>query len=134
MDERFTLAARVRSFRNAFRGAAHLLRSEPNAWIHAAAALAVCVLGVLLEIPREGWLWLAAAIAGVFAAEAFNSALDRAALMDRRLVVARWTDQLAEHPQWISSDRIHLTDDGYAGRAAWMLGVVEDAVAASRRR
>jgi diacylglycerol kinase len=30
----------------------------------------------VLEIPREGWLWLVAAIAGVFAAEAFNSALE----------------------------------------------------------
>jgi diacylglycerol kinase (ATP) len=76
MAERFTLAARARSFRNAFRGVALLFRSEPNAWIHLAAALAVCVLGVLLEIPREGWLWLVAAIAGVFAAEAFNSALE----------------------------------------------------------
>jgi len=76
MAERFTLAARARSFRNAFRGVALLLRSEPNAWIHLTAALAACALGVLLEIPREGWLWLVAAIAGVFAAEAFNSALE----------------------------------------------------------
>jgi diacylglycerol kinase (ATP) len=76
MDERLRPAARARSFRYAFRGVAALLRSEPNAWIHLAAALAVCGLGVMLELPREGWLWLVAAIAGVFAAEALNSALE----------------------------------------------------------
>jgi diacylglycerol kinase (ATP) len=76
MDERLRPAARARSFRFAFRGVAALFRSEPNAWIHLAAALGVCGLGALLDLPRESWLWLAAAIAGVFAAEALNSALE----------------------------------------------------------
>jgi diacylglycerol kinase (ATP) len=76
MAERFTLAARARSFRYAFRGLAALLRSEPNAWIHLLAAALACALGAFLDLPRAGWLWLAAAIAGVFAAEALNSALE----------------------------------------------------------
>jgi diacylglycerol kinase len=76
MTERWSVSARARSFVYAFRGAAALLRSEPNAWIHLAAALAVCALAVLLDVPREGWLWLVAAIAGVFAAEALNAALE----------------------------------------------------------
>jgi diacylglycerol kinase (ATP) len=76
MDERFTLAARARSFRYAFRGLAALFRGEPNAWLHALAALAVCALGALLGLPRERWAWLVAAIAAVFAAEALNAALE----------------------------------------------------------
>lgn len=76
MAERFDLAARARSFRYAFRGVAALLRSEPNARIHAVAAGLACALGAFLDLPPSGWLWLAAAIAGVFAAEALNSALE----------------------------------------------------------
>ena len=76
MDERFSVRSRARSFRYAFRGVGALLRSEPNAWIHLLAAGAVCALGAFLDLPRASWIWLAAAIAGVFAAEAFNSALE----------------------------------------------------------
>jgi diacylglycerol kinase (ATP) len=76
MDERFSVGARARSFRYAFRGVGALLRSEPNAWIHLLAAGLVCALGAFLDLPRASWIWLAAAIAGVFAAEAFNSALE----------------------------------------------------------
>jgi len=79
MDERFTLTARIRSFGPAFRGLALVLRSEPNAWIHAAATLAVLVLGAALGIDRAGWSWLVAAIASVWVAEAINTACERLA-------------------------------------------------------
>jgi len=76
MDERFTFAARLRSFGHAFRGVGFLLRSEPNAWIHALATLAVCALALALGLGLESWRWLLAAIAAVWAAEALNSALE----------------------------------------------------------
>lgn len=76
MDERFTLSARAQSFRNAFRGIGFLLRHEPNVWLHLAAALAVCALAAALGLGLEAWRWLLAAIAAVFAAETFNSAIE----------------------------------------------------------
>lgn len=77
MDE-FSLAARIRSFGHAFRGLT-LLRSEPNAWIHATATLAVILLGAALGIDAAGWSWLVAAIAAVWVAETINTAFERLA-------------------------------------------------------
>jgi diacylglycerol kinase len=79
MDSRFTFAARARSFRHAFRGLARLLRTEPNAWIHAAATLAVVGLGWALGVDRAAWAWLVAAIAAVWVTEALNTAFERLA-------------------------------------------------------
>lgn len=76
MDERFTVPARLRSFRHAFRGLGFLVRDEPNAWIHALATLAVCVLAAALGVGLAAWCWLVAAMAAVWAAEALNSALE----------------------------------------------------------
>jgi len=79
MDERFTLAARARSFGYAFRGIARVIRTEPNAWIHSAATLAVILLGWALGIDAAGWSWLVAAITAVWVAEALNTAFERLA-------------------------------------------------------
>ncbi len=49
-DSRFTIGARIESFRYAFRGLRTLLVSQHNAWIHLAASVAACVLGFALEI------------------------------------------------------------------------------------
>lgn len=76
---RFSAADRVRSFRFALRGIATLVRTEHNARIHLAAAIAVVGLALLLDVARDGWLWLVVAIAGVFCAEAANTALERLA-------------------------------------------------------
>jgi diacylglycerol kinase (ATP) len=76
VSDRFSIAARVRSFGYAFHGVALLLRSQHNAWIHATATLLVCALGGLLGVSRGDWLWLAAAIAAVWGAEALNSAIE----------------------------------------------------------
>jgi len=76
VSDRFSIAARVRSFGYAFHGVALLLRSQHNAWIHATATLLVCALGGLLGVSRGDWLWLVAAIAAVWAAEALNSAIE----------------------------------------------------------
>jgi diacylglycerol kinase len=79
MDDRLTLGALSRSFRHAFRGLATLVRTEPNAWIHATATAAVVGMALLLGVGRAHWLWLVAAIAGVWAAEALNTAVERLA-------------------------------------------------------
>ncbi len=75
------LAGRVRSFADALRGVATLLRAEPNAWIHAAATVAVLALALALGVDRRDGALLALAVGGVWSAEALNTALE--ALCDR---------------------------------------------------
>jgi diacylglycerol kinase len=76
VGERFRLSERIESFRCAFRGVGDVVRSQHNAWIHAAATVAVCALGVALQLPRSDWLWLVLAIGLVWTTEALNTALE----------------------------------------------------------
>ena len=72
----FSVRKRIESFGYAIRGMATLLSSQPNAWIHAAATLAVVCLALTLRLDRLEWALLVTSIAIVWAAEAFNSALE----------------------------------------------------------
>ena len=72
----FRLADRARSFVHAFRGIAILVAEEHNAWIHAAATVAVIALGLLLGVSRLEWALLALAIGLVWSAEALNTAIE----------------------------------------------------------
>ena len=74
--EPFSWAARARSFGYAFRGVVTLLATQHNAWIHAAASVAVVGLGVALGVNRLEWALLIFAIALVWAAEGLNTALE----------------------------------------------------------
>jgi diacylglycerol kinase (ATP) len=73
---RFTIGARLESFRYAFRGLNTLLVSQHNAWIHAAATACACVLGFALGISRLEWCAVVLAIAAVWVAEGLNTALE----------------------------------------------------------
>ena len=55
------------------------MASEHNAWLHLAATLAVILLGIAVQLSTSEWLWIVATIAGVWLAEAFNTALERLA-------------------------------------------------------
>lgn len=79
MNDRFSAAARARSFRYAFRGIVTLVRGEPNARIHLAATLLVVGVAAGLGVGTAGWRWLIVAIAIVWVAEAANTALERLA-------------------------------------------------------
>lgn len=70
------LLARCRSIACALAGIRHLLRTQRNAWIHAAATFTVIVLGALLGLSSSQWCWLAVAIGAVWVAEALNTALE----------------------------------------------------------
>ena len=76
MTKRFTVTARARSFLHAFRGIGTLLRTEHNAWIHAAATVAVTGAGLLVGLEAVEWGLIVLAIALVFSTEAFNTALE----------------------------------------------------------
>ena len=77
MSKKFSLADRFRSFRFAFLGLRYLLSSEHNARLHLAATAAVVVLGIVSGVSLDEWRWLAFAIALVWVAEAFNTAVER---------------------------------------------------------
>ncbi len=70
------LGGRLRSFRYALRGVALLLRSQPNAKIHFAVAVAALAVGAALGLSVSEWCAVVLAITGVFVAEAVNTALE----------------------------------------------------------
>ena len=73
---RFSLEARLRSFRYAFEGLAFMLRTQHNAWIHLIATILVLGVAVLLRISQSDWRWVVLAVFLVWAAEALNTAVE----------------------------------------------------------
>jgi diacylglycerol kinase (ATP) len=53
-----------------------MIRSQHNAWIHAAATVIAIALGVLFQLSRSEWCWIVLAIAIVWTAEALNTAFE----------------------------------------------------------
>jgi diacylglycerol kinase (ATP) len=76
VTERFTFDGRVRSVGQAIRGIVLMLRTQHNAWIHAAATGLVILVGVVLRVDTSSWLWLVVAMVAVWTAEALNTALE----------------------------------------------------------
>ena len=72
----FTIRSRIRSLVCGFRGLRFLLVSQKNAWIHAAATVAVIVAGVYFGLTATQWGLVTLAIAAVWTAEAFNTAFE----------------------------------------------------------
>lgn len=72
----FSFAARARSFRYAGRGVVALLRSQHNAWIHAAGSVAVVGLGFAVGLSRLEWCLVVLAMVAVWSAEAVNTAIE----------------------------------------------------------
>ena len=60
-------------------GMRHLLKSEVAAWFHLAVMVLTILLGLVTGIGRDEWLWLIAAMGMVWAAEAFNTAIEKLA-------------------------------------------------------
>ena len=72
----FTLRKRLQSLGHAMRGAGTLLGTQPNAWIHAGATVAVVIAGLLLHLSAVDWTLLTFAVALVWIAEALNTAME----------------------------------------------------------
>jgi len=72
----FTLSGRLKSFAYAFAGLAFMLRTQHNAWVHALASAAVVAAGFALHITAADWRWLIVAMAMVWVAETFNTAVE----------------------------------------------------------
>jgi diacylglycerol kinase len=69
-------ASRLASFRHAFAGWAGVLRTQPNARLHAAATAAVIALAAWLRLGRTEWAVLALTVGLVWVAECANTAVE----------------------------------------------------------
>jgi len=74
MGEFFRL--RALSFRYAFEGCWHVLRTQRNAWIHGVISLIVLAMAAWLQLPARDWAVLILTIAMVWSAEFLNTALE----------------------------------------------------------
>lgn len=72
----FAFSGRIRSVRHAVNGVWLTLKTQHNAWIHAAATVAVLAMGMALGISRGDWCLLVLACTAVWTAEALNTALE----------------------------------------------------------
>src|SRR5687768_15269316 len=72
----FTFTGRLRSVSHALSGIRLMLRSQHNAWVHAAVTIAVLAASVVLGLARIEWCAIVIAIASVWTAEALNTAFE----------------------------------------------------------
>ena len=76
IERRLTFTGRLRSFRWALRGIGVMLRSQHNAWLHAAATAMVAGAGLALGLSAAEWCWIVLAVVAVWTAEALNTAFE----------------------------------------------------------
>ncbi|MCX5786221.1 MAG: diacylglycerol kinase family protein [Elusimicrobia bacterium] len=75
-NTQFGVAGRVRSVFHAVNGLSLMLKSQHNARIHAFFTIAVIVSGFCFHLGNCEWCVIILAIAAVWAAEAFNTAIE----------------------------------------------------------
>ena len=75
----FSLKERLQSFIPAFNGIKLLFQSEHNSWVHLFCMVVSITIGIVVQLTSMEWLFLSLAIALVFFAELFNTALERLA-------------------------------------------------------
>jgi diacylglycerol kinase len=66
----------LKSFKYAFEGWWHVVRTQKNAWIHTVATILVILFSIWLKISSMGWAILLLAIGMVWLAEFLNTALE----------------------------------------------------------
>ena len=76
-SSKFSIRKRLLSFRFAFQGLRALFLTEHNSRIHLVFSLFAILLGVFFHISACSWMAVFLAIALVFMAELFNSAIER---------------------------------------------------------
>ena len=69
----------IAKFASAFRGVKAGVRGQSSFFVHVFAAVAAIVAGLVFQVTRIEWCLLSLVIAGVLAAETFNSALEHLA-------------------------------------------------------
>ena len=76
LDRPFQFTGRIRSFRYALAGIRRMIRCQHNAWIHAAATVAVVAAAFFLRVSLADWCWIILAVSIVWTAEALNTAFE----------------------------------------------------------
>jgi diacylglycerol kinase len=74
--EKFSIIKRAQSFTHAGRGIYIFIKSAHNAWVHLFIFALVIVMGFNFQITKTEWLAIIIVSGIVFAAEAFNSAIE----------------------------------------------------------
>jgi diacylglycerol kinase (ATP) len=72
----FQFTGRIRSLHHAICGILRMIRCQHNAWIHAAATVAVLLAALFLRISSADWCRITLAISIVWTAEALNTAFE----------------------------------------------------------
>jgi diacylglycerol kinase (ATP) len=75
-NKSFSLGSRKQSLVYALKGIRHLLKKEPNAFIHLLATIVVIAAGIITGLGRGDWLAITIAIALVWLAEGFNTCIE----------------------------------------------------------
>jgi diacylglycerol kinase len=75
-SNKFSLKARLHSFRYAFKGLGTLLKFEHNSRIQLFAAVVIIILGLIMKIGLSEWSLLVIVISMVFITELLNSSLE----------------------------------------------------------
>lgn len=93
-SNKFNLKKLIRSFGYAFTGFYELIKSEQNARIHLFISICVIIAGFLFQISATEWSIVALCIGLVFAAEAFNTVIEK--LVDHLFPQKHETARLAK--------------------------------------
>jgi diacylglycerol kinase (ATP) len=72
----FRISDRIKSVGYAMEGIGTFFKTQHNAWIHTFATVVVIAAGFILKVSNFEWCWLISAIAMVFIAEMFNTAIE----------------------------------------------------------
>ncbi len=75
--EKFNTKKRLKSFTYAWKGIGNFISKEQNAWIHTIITVIVLICGITFSVTSTEWIMIILCIGLVFAAEAFNSAIER---------------------------------------------------------
>lgn len=75
-DSGLTFTGRIRSLRCALAGIRVMIKSQHNAWLHAAATVAVLCAGLHFRLAPGEWCWVVLAVVSVWTAEALNTAFE----------------------------------------------------------
>lgn len=114
VPQRFTFAARLKSFVYAIRGVWFMLTTQHNAWLHAVATLAVILLALYCNVSESDWRWLIVAMGMVWVAETLNTAVEY--MCD---VVSPGYSEAVKHAKDISAGGVLI-----AAVAALLVGVL----------
>ncbi len=106
----------IRSFGYAFSGIAYLVKSQPNARVHAAATIVAIGLGAWLGLDACRWAVLTITIALVWSMEALNTAIE-----DTLDLTHPDNDPLAKSAKDVAAAGVLLAALGAAAVGVWLL-------------